>query len=67
MWKGEEDVKLVDAVRSGAPTGTVHRVGIEAEDFTAGIPLTAAVREAVERVSAELAASGSPAVPRPPR
>lgn len=30
LWRGEEEVWLVDAVSSGAPPGTVHRLGHEA-------------------------------------
>jgi hydrogenase maturation protease len=29
VWDGDDEIWLVDAVRSGAPAGTVHRVGHE--------------------------------------
>ncbi len=90
-WKGATWVMLVDAVRSGAPPGTIHRLdaraapvptgffhysthafsvaeavelarsldqlpahlivyGIEGENFTAGVELSSAVKQAVEAV-----------------
>lgn len=30
LWHGEKEVWLVDAVRSGAPTGTIHRLDHQA-------------------------------------
>ncbi len=104
-WQGANWVILVDAVRSAAPSGTIHRLdarkapvptgffhysthafsvaeavelarsldqlpphlvvyGIEGENFAAGVGLSSAVEQAVQKV-AERAADEVRAVPRP--
>lgn len=40
MWRGADAVVLVDAVRSGAPPGTVHRIDASAEPIPAALSRT---------------------------
>lgn len=37
MWEGADEVILADAVRSGAPPGTIHRIDVSAEQVPAGV------------------------------
>jgi len=37
MWQGTESVVLVDAIHSGAPPGTIHRVDISSEPIPADL------------------------------
>jgi hydrogenase maturation protease len=40
LWDGEELVVVVDAVRSGRPAGTVHRMEVGEEPLAASLPAT---------------------------